>query len=45
MKQKNLMSGWNWALRAEKFLDNYIMDGTKTWEPREIPAYLVIGFY
>ena len=42
MKQKNLMSGWNWAQRAEKFLDNYIMDGIKTWEPREIPAYLVI---
>ena len=42
MKQKNLMSGWNWAQRAEKFLDNYIMDGIKTWEPREIRAYLVI---
>lgn len=42
MKQKNLMSGWNWAQRAEKFLDNYIMDGIKTWEPREIHAYLVI---
>ena len=42
MKQKNFMSGWNWAQRAEKFLDNYIMDGIKTWEPREIHAYLVI---
>ena len=42
MKQKNLMSDWNWAQRAEKFLDNYIMDVIKTWEPREIHAYLVI---
>ena len=30
MKQKNLMSDWNWAQRAEKFLANYIMDGIKT---------------
>ena len=36
------MSDWNWAQRAEKFLANYIMDGIKTWEPREIHAYLVI---
>ena len=36
------MSDWNWAQRAEKFLVNYIMDGIKTWETREIHVYLVI---
>ena len=60
MKQKNLMSDWNWAERVEREilgqlhgkmratqreLPSHFMDGTKTWEPREIHAYLVIEFY
>ena len=44
--EREILGQLHGKMRAtQRELPSHFMDGTKTWEPREIHAYLVIEFY